>query len=279
MTMPLDLFLVRHGESERNLANRAAHGGDVSYFTQEFISRPTSLARLTPEGRKQAAAAGAWLREHAGLHAVEDRYFTSSYVRAAETAALLGLPGAQWRRLNKLRERSAGDWEHVSAPERRRLLDQYPVKHYELDPYNWPPPNGETLAQVEEGRIFSFLDTLHRKCANRKVVVVCHGEVLLVFRVNLERMADEAFRRYTGPRIRITACTTASSSITPGGRPMILWLIRRAHFGWMRIVCPWDMTLSSNEWSPIHRETFSNEKLPRACRSASHDDPRFRRFP
>ncbi len=118
----------------------------------------------------------------------------------AETATLLNLPNARWRRLNRLRERSAGDWEHVSAPDRRRLLAAYPVKHYELDPYNWPPPNGETLAEVEERRVSLFLDTLHRKCAHRKVVVVCHGEVLLVFRVLLERMTDENFRLLYGSK-------------------------------------------------------------------------------
>lgn len=263
MTMPIDLFLVRHGESERNFANRAAYGGDLSHFAQEFVERPTSLARLTPRGREQAAAAGLWLRENAGLNPDNDRYYTSSYVRAAETAVLLGLPGARWRRLNRLRERSAGDWEHIPAPERKRLLQQYPVKHHELDPYNWPPPNGETLADVEEKRLTLFLHTMHRECSNRKVVVMCHGEVLLVFRVILERMTDEEFRRMYGskdPHDRTHNCIiihyTRQSPYDRGAAPT-------RHLNWMRMICPWDTSLSSNEWRPIVRSEFSNEELLR----------------
>lgn len=260
MTMPVDLFLVRHGESERNLANRAAYAGDLSYFAREFIERPTSLARLTPRGIEQAVAAGDWLRTYAGLMPRTDHYYCSSYVRAAETAALLGLPGAKWRRLNRLCERSAGDWEHVPAPERKKLLVAYPVKHYELDPYNWPPPNGERLADVED-RLTLFLDTLHRGDPSRRAVVVGHGEVLLVFRVMLERMTDEEFKRVHGSKDaydRIQNCLIIQyTRRVPNARETT------PYYNWMRMVCPWDTSLSSNDWKPIRRAEFSNDELMR----------------
>jgi hypothetical protein len=30
---------------------------------------------------------------------------------------------------------------------------------------------------------------------------------------------------------------------------------------WMRSICPWNTSLSSNEWQPIIREEFTNEQL------------------
>jgi hypothetical protein len=42
MTMPIDLVLVRHGESEGNAARRSSMDGDNSVFTEEFCSRHNS---------------------------------------------------------------------------------------------------------------------------------------------------------------------------------------------------------------------------------------------
>jgi len=66
MTMPIDLVLVRHGESEGNVARRSSAAGDNSVFTEEFCGRHNSRFRLTDRGREQARAAGAWLREIRG---------------------------------------------------------------------------------------------------------------------------------------------------------------------------------------------------------------------
>src|SRR5438874_4087686 len=72
MTMPLDLVLVRHGESEGNVAFASSRLGDHSHFTPEFLARHSSKWRLTDKGREQAHAAGEWLRGH--LAPAFDRY-------------------------------------------------------------------------------------------------------------------------------------------------------------------------------------------------------------
>jgi NAD+ kinase len=68
MAMPLDLVLVRHGESEGNVASRFAEAGDNSVFSEEFCNRHNSRLRLTDRGRQQASAAGDWIKRNIGDH-------------------------------------------------------------------------------------------------------------------------------------------------------------------------------------------------------------------
>jgi broad specificity phosphatase PhoE len=61
MTMPRDLLVVRHGESEGNVAQAAVKRGDDSLMRQ-LDTVHTELWRLSPLGRRQARAAGEWVR-------------------------------------------------------------------------------------------------------------------------------------------------------------------------------------------------------------------------
>src|ERR1700722_19538710 len=96
MTMPLDLVLVRHGESEGNYAYGLSYQGDHRHFAPgaPFLQRHGSKWRLTERGRQQAQITGAWLRAH--VAAEFDRYCTAEYLRAMETAVHLGFPEARW---------------------------------------------------------------------------------------------------------------------------------------------------------------------------------------
>ena len=94
-SMPVDLVLVRHGESESNLAQKLALRGHIQAWSDEFRKRHNSRCRLTDRGRHQAVKAGEWIKRHIGNYF--DVYLTSEYVRAMETAAHLALPSASWR--------------------------------------------------------------------------------------------------------------------------------------------------------------------------------------
>lgn len=59
-----ELVLIRHGESEGNVARQKSLQGDDSLFYGEFKNRHSSNWRLTDRGRQQALAAGEWLREN-----------------------------------------------------------------------------------------------------------------------------------------------------------------------------------------------------------------------
>lgn len=255
MSLPNDIILVRHGESEGNLAYRQSRRGDDSAFTEEFRSRHGSLWRLTDKGRVQARMAGTWIREN--ISDRFDRYYVSEYIRAQETAALLGLSDAVWYRDFYLRERDWGDLELKTQIERAERFGEA-LKRRESDTFFWCPPNGESLAQLCL-RIDRVLHTLHRECEGKRVIIVCHGEVMWAFRVRLERMTQRKFReleysadikdRILNTQIlHYTRCDPDSGDVAPYAQ-------------WMRSVCPTDLSLSRNVWECIERPTFSNEDL------------------
>lgn len=86
MGMPLDLYVIRHGESEANVIISAGEQGDNSLYTQDNVTVPDRSWRLTATGRKQADCIGRWLVSQQPLF---DRYLVSPYVRTRETAATM----------------------------------------------------------------------------------------------------------------------------------------------------------------------------------------------
>ena len=193
MSMPRDLVLIRHGESEGNVATDADKAGDGSFHNDEFVTTPGHRWRLTPLGRAQAAAIGAWA---AGLWNGEpfDDLFVSPYVRTCETAGHLSLPGARWLINRALRER---DWGDIGSMRREAFAAEHPrnAQIREIDPLYWVPPGGESIAQVAEDRVRNVLGTLHRECSGRRVIAVTHGEFMWAMRLILERWDDEEFVR------------------------------------------------------------------------------------
>lgn len=63
---PLELVLVRHGQSEGNEAVARSQRGDLSAYTPEFKNKHSSTYRLTDKGIEQAKVAGQWIRENIG---------------------------------------------------------------------------------------------------------------------------------------------------------------------------------------------------------------------
>ncbi|MEK7464481.1 MAG: phosphoglycerate mutase family protein [Patescibacteria group bacterium] len=253
--MPLNLVLVRHGESEGNLARSYSRKGDDSKYTAEFKNRHSSLFKLTDRGRTQAASAGNWIKENINPNFF--RYYTSEYLRAMETAACLNLPDAKWFSEFYLRERDWGELD-ITSDEERRTKFEGAMKRRELDSFFWTPPGGESLAHMCL-RIDRVLNTLHRECDGKEVIIVCHGETMLGFRVRLERMSQEHFREMESSNkkfdrihncqvIQYTRKDPSSGKIAP-------------YLNWMRSVCPSDTTLSSNEWEEIKRPKYKNDDL------------------
>lgn len=255
MTMPVDLVLVRHGESEGNVANKRSRRGDNSAFTKTFRNRHSSQWRLTDRGKEQARVAGRWIRDTIGRHF--DRCYVSEYLRAMETAALLKLPGAEWYKEFYLRERDWGELDVMPDDERRRRFAGA-LRKREADSFFWTPPGGESMAQLCL-RVDRVLNTLHRECSDMKVIIVCHGEVMWAFRVRLERMSQGRFialDESTRPADHIHNCQVIHYTRRDPGTDALL---RR--YDWMRSVCPTDPKKSFNLWVPIVRERHSNTDL------------------
>jgi len=254
--MPLDLLLVRHGESEGNLADQMDQRGDQSAYTPAFRERHSSLYRLTDLGREQARIAGAWIQRDIGERF--DRYLTSEYVRAMETAALLGLPGALWQTEFYLRERDAGLLDALATDEQFRRFPEA-MQERDRDAFYWRPPGGESLAEVSL-RIDRVLDTLRRAHTAERVIIVCHGEVMRAFRVRIERIPQHRYVELHSPadiRDQIHNCQVFHYTRRDPSDPDRI----QDYLAWMRSVCPWDPSLSRNAWVPVTRPRYTDGEL------------------
>jgi broad specificity phosphatase PhoE len=258
MSMPNNLILIRHGESEGNVASKRSKEGDHSVYTEDFKSRHSSLWRLSKKGREQAVIAGEWLKKNLSTEENFYRCYTSEYIRAMETASLLNIEDAFWYSDFYLRERNYGDLDRLSLKEREeRFADS--LQERKIEPLYWTPPNGESLADVGL-RVDRLFQTLHRECENKNVVVVCHGEVMRMIQVRLERMTQEAFNKVDSSqdsKDQIYNCQIMwYSRVNPENEIDI-----RPYISWVKSICPWDKSKSSNEWRLIPRQRYTNEEL------------------
>lgn len=256
MAMPMDLVLVRHGESEGNIANWRSRHGDHSAFTKEHLKRHSSKWRLTDKGIEQAKKANEWLRQ--AFREKFDCCYTSEYLRAMETAAQLEVDKSGWYLEFYLREREYGDLD-VMPDDQRHAEYADNLEKRKNDSFFWiPPGGGESMAQLCL-RIDRVFNTLHRECEDKRVIIVCHGDVMWAFRVRLERMTQ--FRFYEldksdDPMDRLHNCQilhyTRRNPVTAQVAPYV---------NWMRSVCPWDTSLSSNDWTEIIRPRYGRDDL------------------
>ena len=161
------LVLLRHGQSEWNLANRFTGFQDVA---------------LTDTGHKEAVRAGKLLKE-AGI--IFDQVFTSTLQRASDTAKL-ALTEAGQENLVKdmvyhddLRERDYGDLTGLNKDETREKYGADQV-HIWRRSYDTPPPGGECLKDVVENRVRPYYTTAIEPLVKqgRNILVAAHGNSL-----------------------------------------------------------------------------------------------------
>eukprot|EP01113_Clastostelium_recurvatum_P032405 TRINITY_DN4166_c0_g1_i1.p1 TRINITY_DN4166_c0_g1~~TRINITY_DN4166_c0_g1_i1.p1 ORF type:complete len:346 (-),score=81.51 TRINITY_DN4166_c0_g1_i1:25-1062(-) len=258
---PYELVLVRHGQSEGNEAQSRSKKGDLSAYTPEFKKKHSSVYRLTDKGIAQAKVAGSWIKENIGEKF--DRYYTSEYVRAMETAALLELPGAKWYTEIVLRERDKGQLDNISYSEKNERFGDEMARR-KRDAFFWAPPGGESIANVCV-RVDHTFNTLRRECSNQRVIMVCHGEVMWAFRVRLERLSQIRYHQlvssgnpkdtiHNSQVLHYTRIHPVTGEIFP-------------YFKFLKSVCPWRPEYSSEGWMEFDRPTYSNEELMQSVQS------------
>lgn len=254
--LPIDIILVRHGESEGNVVHKASRRGDNRLFTPEFRDRHSRTFRLTDKGIAQAKAAGEWLRANVPMPL--DRFYVSDYMRAKETAALLGLPNAQWRVEYQLRERDMALMDNCPEDEKRRLfaLEQ---KQYEVDPFlSYPAGGGESIAQMCLRMKADFIEHIARECFDKRIIAVCHGHVMRPVQLELEHLGHDDFIRLDesdDPADKIHNC-------------QIFWYTRRdpdtlkleRALVARRSICAMG-AVGDTGWRRIVRPKFTNEQL------------------
>lgn len=161
------LVLLRHGQSEWNLANRFTGFKDVD---------------LTDKGRAEAVKAGKLLKE-AGISF--DQVFTSTLKRANETAELALKEAGQGDLIGSmiyhddLRERDYGDLVGLNKDETREKFGADQV-HIWRRSYDTPPPGGECLQDVVEKRVRPYYEANIKPMLDegKNVLIAAHGNSL-----------------------------------------------------------------------------------------------------
>ena len=189
---PAKLWLVRHGQSQGNVARDAADEAGAHEIDIDMRDVDVPLSDL---GRRQAEAAGRWF---ASLPRDErpELILASPYIRAKETAEIIckqgALIGGPARTIvdERLREREFGIFDRLTT---LGILDRFPEEaahRRRLGKFYHRPPGGESWADVIL-RLRSMLNTINLHYCNRRVMVVCHQVVVLCFRYILEELDEQ----------------------------------------------------------------------------------------
>ena len=158
------LWLVRHGQSEWNLAHRIQG--------QSYLA-----GSLTTAGREQAVQAAAQLSDQAPAAVA---IVSSDLARTAETAAIIaGRLGLPLEFDPGLREQDLGRLEGTSSVTADRAVDDPGDAAFDVinqfydEPYTLPP-GGESVAQMYD-RVHRTLRRLAAARPGAELIVVTHG--------------------------------------------------------------------------------------------------------
>lgn len=262
--MPINLFVVRHGESLGNLAKKMSEKGDHSLLTR-LHGTHTAHWPLTKKGITQAQASGVFVNELRETQKLRfDRMYVSSYARAMQTALHLGIPEAEWIVDPRITERDWGDLDSLTEDEREEKFGQA-LKMRTVEPFFWAPPNGESFKDLII-RIRDFIDSLHRVKA-RNVLVVCHGEVMKAFRIIFLQLTprEYALMEFSkDPLERIHNCQIDHYSRCHPSLPETA-----SRLEWLQVYRPAEGLGVVIPWRPLPRRRFTNDDLARMAQDLS----------
>jgi broad specificity phosphatase PhoE len=183
---PTRLVLVRHGESEGNLADRDARERGADRLDLDVRDADIDLS---PNGVRQADAVGRWLAE-ADDSMRPDLVVSSPYRRAAETARLalsdLDVPVLHDERL---RERDLGAFDGLTSTGIRSAFPEEATRRRKVGKFYYQPPSGESWSDVAL-RVRSFVADL-REVDARTVWCFSHQAVIMSFRYVLEELDEQ----------------------------------------------------------------------------------------
>ena len=189
---PKRLYLVRHGQSQGNVArdHADAHGLATIGIDVRDVDVP-----LSNFGHQQAEAAGRWF---ATLPEEErpEVILSSPYLRARQTARAIcdagGLAGGKARTVidERLREREFGVFDGLTTIGIREKYPEEAAHRRRLGKFYHRPPGGESWADVIL-RLRSALNSINLHYANRRVLIVCHQVVVLCMRYILEELDEQ----------------------------------------------------------------------------------------
>lgn len=185
---PIELVLVRHGESLGNLADRAAR--DQGAGRLDLDARDADV-QLSPDGERQATALGDYVRR-LGPDDGPTVVACSPYQRAYDTARLavahLGSPPLLVTD-ERLRERDLGIFDGLTG---RGITAEHPAeaeRRGRVGKFYYRPPCGESWCDVAL-RVRSVLADIGVQYEGERVWVFSHQAVIMSFRMVLEELGE-----------------------------------------------------------------------------------------
>lgn len=182
------LILVRHGQSEGNVAAEAAQRDGLERI--DVPARDPDVT-LSETGREQATAVGRWLAALAEDERPEV-VWTSPYRRARETAEIaleVGGLDLDQRVDERLRDRDMGVTDMLTAAGIRAAYPEEAERRDWLGKFYYRPPGGESWADVAL-RVRAVLTDL-ATTEHQRVLVTGHDVVLLLFCYVAEGLDEE----------------------------------------------------------------------------------------
>ena len=228
---PERLWLVRHGQSQGNVARDAADEAGAHVIDIDMRDVDVPLSRL---GEDQARAAGRWF---AALPKSErpELVLSSPYVRAKQTAALIceqgALAGGAARTIvdERLREREFGIFDRLTTAGIRHKFPEEAAHRRRLGKFYHRPPGGESWADVVL-RLRSMLNTINLHYCDRRVLVVCHQVVVLCFRYILEELDEETILSID-KQAEILNCGIAAYEFEPDAKGLCVPALELWNYG------------------------------------------------
>lgn len=251
LSMPARLVMVRHGESEANLVQRALKRGVISEYPQGFDKIPDREFRLSALGREQAKATGPWLKAH--YSEGFDVIYVSDHTRAKETAALVceaaGWQGVEIRIDPLLGERN---WGRFASQDPKRQGEI--MSNRKRDPLHNPMPDGETMLNTRL-RSRDLLDRCAREFSGQRVLVFSHGEYIEALWAEIAHMNTERqLQFFHSPEGDIKNCQVVEfASVDPMSQE------QSSGLRWFRSSCP--QADIYGHWQGIPRPTFKPSEL------------------
>ena len=188
---PERLWLVRHGQSQGNVARDAAQEAGLPVIDLDLRDVDVPLSKL---GHAQAEATGRWF---AALPESEkpEVILSSPYVRSRQTAEAIcdagGLAGGAKPTVldERLREREFGVFDGLTTMGIRQKYPEEASHRSKMGKFYHRPPGGESWADVIL-RLRSMMNTINLQYADKRVLVVAHQVVVLCMRYILEELTE-----------------------------------------------------------------------------------------
>lgn len=215
---PARLWLVRHGQSQGNVARDAANEAGAHEIGIAIRDVDVPLSSL---GIQQAKAAGRWFAALAPGERPE-LILSSPYVRARQTAEVIcdqgALAGGALHTIvdERLREREFGIFDRLTTAGIRHRFPEEAAHRRRLGKFYHRPPGGESWADVIL-RLRSMLNTINLQYCDRRVLIVCHQVVVLCFRYILEEL-DESEILDIDKQSEVLNCGIAAYDFRPDAK-------------------------------------------------------------